>query len=143
MTGVIEGNAGPAAKGKWDIAKVPGNGGNWGGSYLAVPKQSKHQAEAIELAKFLTSAKGQIGAFKAKGTLPSSPQALDDPAIAGSTNDVLHRGPGRQDLRRRRDEPEAGLPRPEEPGRPHRGGERRCAPSSRASAADAGLDRTR
>ncbi|PZF97988.1 ABC transporter substrate-binding protein [Micromonospora deserti] len=86
MTGVIEGNAGAAAKGKWDIAQVPGNGGNWGGSYLAVPKQSKHQAEAIELAKFLTSAKGQIGAFKAKGPLPSSPQALDDPAITGSTN---------------------------------------------------------
>ncbi|MFI5488034.1 extracellular solute-binding protein [Micromonospora echinaurantiaca] len=86
MTGVIEGNAGAAASGKWDIAQVPGNGGNWGGSYLAVPKQSKHQAEAIELAKFLTSAKGQIGAFKAKGPLPSSPQALADPAITGATN---------------------------------------------------------
>ncbi|MGN9776085.1 extracellular solute-binding protein [Micromonospora sp. H33] len=86
MTGVIEGNAGPAAKGKWDIARVPGNGGNWGGSYLAVPKQSKHQDEAVKLAKFLTSAKGQIGAFKAKGPLPSSPQALEDPAVAGATN---------------------------------------------------------
>ncbi|NES15649.1 MULTISPECIES: ABC transporter substrate-binding protein [Micromonospora] len=86
MTGVIEGNAGPGAKGKWDIAQVPGNGGNWGGSFLAVPKQGKHQAEAIELAKFLTSAKGQIGAFKAKGPLPSSPQALDDPAIVDSKN---------------------------------------------------------
>ncbi|MEU7980211.1 extracellular solute-binding protein [Micromonospora sp. NPDC049081] len=86
MTGVIEGNAGPDAKGKWDIAQVPGSGGNWGGSYLAVPKQSRHQAEAIELAKFLTSAKGQIGAFQEKGPLPSSPQALDDPAVVGSTN---------------------------------------------------------
>ncbi|MEU8377089.1 extracellular solute-binding protein [Micromonospora sp. NPDC048894] len=86
MTGVIEGNAGPDAKGKWDIAQVPGSGGNWGGSYLAVPKQSRHQAEAIELAKFLTSAKGQIGAFQEKGPLPSSPQALDDPAVVSSTN---------------------------------------------------------
>ncbi|MEV0152784.1 extracellular solute-binding protein [Micromonospora sp. NPDC050686] len=86
LTGVIEGNAGPGAKGKWDVADVPGDGGNWGGSFLAVPKQSKHRAEAIELAKFLTSAKGQIGAFKAKGPLPSSPQALEDPAIVDSTN---------------------------------------------------------
>ncbi|MGK5443681.1 ABC transporter substrate-binding protein [Micromonospora sp. URMC 105] len=93
MTGVIEGNAGPAAKGKWDIAQVPGNGGNWGGSFLAVPKQSKHQAEAIELTKFLTSAKGQIGAFKAKGPLPSSPQALDDPAITDSTNPYFSGAP--------------------------------------------------
>ncbi|RKN39129.1 ABC transporter substrate-binding protein [Micromonospora endolithica] len=86
MTGVIEGNAGPAGKGQWDIADVPGDGGNWGGSFLAVPKQSKHQAEAIKLAKFLTSTEGQIGAFKAKGPLPSSPQALEDPAIADATN---------------------------------------------------------
>ncbi|MEH1102390.1 ABC transporter substrate-binding protein [Micromonospora sp. CPCC 205561] len=86
MTGVIEGNAGAEAKGKWDIARVPGNGGNWGGSWLAVPAQSKHRAEAIELAKFLTSAKGQIGAFKAKGPLPSSPQALADPAIVDAKN---------------------------------------------------------
>ncbi|WP_431942647.1 extracellular solute-binding protein [Micromonospora marina] len=93
MTGVIEGNAGAAAKGKWDIAQVPGNGGNWGGSFLAVPKQSKHQAEAIELAKFLTSAKGQIGAFKAKGPLPSSPQALDDPAIIDSKNAYFSEAP--------------------------------------------------
>ncbi|WP_018789230.1 ABC transporter substrate-binding protein [Micromonospora sp. CNB394] len=93
MTGVIEGNAGAGAKGKWDIAQIPGNGGNWGGSFLAVPKQSKHQAEAIELAKFLTSAKGQIGAFKAKGPLPSSPQALDDPAIMDSKNAYFSEAP--------------------------------------------------
>jgi cellobiose transport system substrate-binding protein len=86
MTGVIEGNAGPGATGKWDIAQIPGSGGNWGGSFLAVPKQSKHRAEAVELVKFLTSAKGQLGAFKAKGPLPSSPQALEDPAIVDSTN---------------------------------------------------------
>ncbi|MDG4768190.1 extracellular solute-binding protein [Solwaraspora sp. WMMD406] len=86
MTGVIEGNAGPEAAGKWDIAKVPGDGGNWGGSHLAVPAQSEHQEEAVKLVKFLTSPEGHIGAFEAKGPLPSSPQALDDPAIleAGS-----------------------------------------------------------
>ncbi|NES31546.1 extracellular solute-binding protein [Micromonospora terminaliae] len=93
MTGVIEGNAGAGAKGNWDIAQVPGNGGNWGGSFLAVPKQGRHQAEAIELAKFLTSAKGQIGAFKAKGPLPSSPQALADPAIVESTNAYFSAAP--------------------------------------------------
>lgn len=86
MTGVIEGNTGTAGAGKWDIARVPGDGGNWGGSYLAVPKQSRHQAEAVKLAMFLTSAEGQIGAFKAKGPLPSSPQALGDPAVAEATN---------------------------------------------------------
>ncbi|MEV0326339.1 ABC transporter substrate-binding protein [Micromonospora echinospora] len=93
MTGVIEGNAGPAAKGKWDIARVPGEGGNWGGSHLAVPKQSKHQAEAIALVKFLTDAKGQIGAFKTKGRLPSSTQALTDPAILDAKNPYFSDAP--------------------------------------------------
>ncbi|MEV4760079.1 extracellular solute-binding protein [Micromonospora sp. NPDC049559] len=93
MTGNIKGQAGDAAAGKWDIAKAPGNGGNWGGSFLAVPKSSKHQKEAIELAKFLTSAQGQLGAFKALGNLPSNPQALTDPAVTAATNPYFNNAP--------------------------------------------------
>jgi cellobiose transport system substrate-binding protein len=93
MTGVIEGNAGASNKGKWDIAKVPGNGGNWGGSHLAVPAQSKHPKEAAELAKFLTSKEGQIAAFKAKGPLPSNVAALDDPAVKDSKNPYFNNAP--------------------------------------------------
>jgi cellobiose transport system substrate-binding protein len=93
MTGVISGNAGKDASGQWDIASVPGNGGNWGGSFLAVPTQSKHPREAYELAKFLTSPQGQIGAFKDKGPLPSSPQALDDAAIKDATNAYFNNAP--------------------------------------------------
>lgn len=93
MTGVIEGQAGPEAAGKWDIAKAPGNGGNWGGSYLGVPTSSKHQAAAAELAKFLTSAEGQIAAFEAVGNLPSSPQALEDPTVAEAVNEYFSDAP--------------------------------------------------
>ncbi|MEV0396694.1 ABC transporter substrate-binding protein [Polymorphospora rubra] len=93
MTGVIKGQAGDAAAGKWDIAKAPGNGGNWGGSFLGVPKSSKHQKEAAELAKFLSSAKGQVEAFKKVGNLPSSPQALSDPAVSAATNDYFNNAP--------------------------------------------------
>src|SRR4051794_19750408 len=59
MTGVIQGNAGDGAAGKWDIARIPGNVGNWGGSHLAVPAQSKHKTEAADLVKFLTGKEGQ------------------------------------------------------------------------------------
>ncbi|MEH1013001.1 extracellular solute-binding protein [Micromonospora sp. CPCC 206060] len=93
MTGVIKGQAGDAAAGKWDVAKAPGNGGNWGGSFLAVPKSSKHAKEAAELVKFLTSAKGQVEAFKKVGNLPSSPQALADPAVAESSNEYFSKAP--------------------------------------------------
>ena len=93
MTGVIQGNAGDAAAGKWDIAKAPGNGGNWGGSFLAVPKQSKNQAEAVKLAKFLTSPEAQVEAFNAVGNLPSSSKALEDPAVLAKKNDYFSGAP--------------------------------------------------
>ena len=37
MMGYIQGQA-PGRRGKWDIASVPGGGGNWGGSFLADPE---------------------------------------------------------------------------------------------------------
>ena len=55
MTGYIKDQAGAENSGKWDITTIPGGGGNWGGSWLGVPTQSKHQKEAVELAKFLTT----------------------------------------------------------------------------------------
>lgn len=72
-----------AFAGKWDVAGIPGGGGNWGGSFLAVPKQSKHQTEAYELAKFLTSPEAETKIFKETGNLPSLPELYDDPDVAG------------------------------------------------------------
>ncbi|MDT7786020.1 MAG: cellobiose transport system substrate-binding protein, partial [Pseudonocardiales bacterium] len=93
MLGTIEKQSGPENKGKWDVTRVPGNGAVRGGSFLAVPTQSTHQKEAAELAKFLTSAKGQTAAFKAKNNFPSSPQAIDDPAVQGFTNAYFNDAP--------------------------------------------------
>ncbi len=115
MLGIIKDQAGPENAGKWDVARVPGEGAVRGGSFLAVPAQSKHQKEAAELAKYLTSPQGQTAAFKAKNNFPSSPQAIDDPAVSSAVNDVLQQRAGRQDLRHLREEPQAGLPRPGQP----------------------------
>jgi cellobiose transport system substrate-binding protein len=93
MLGTIEKQSGPENAGKWDVAKVPGNGAVRGGSFLAVPTQSTHQKEAAELVKFLTSAKGQTAAFKSKNNFPSSPQAIDDPAVQGFTNAYFNNAP--------------------------------------------------
>ena len=93
MLGYIQGQAGEANKGKWDVTSAPGEGGNWGGSWLAVPKQSKHPKEAAELVRFLTSPKGQIAAFKKVNNLPSSPVALDDPATKAFKNAYFNNAP--------------------------------------------------
>jgi cellobiose transport system substrate-binding protein len=92
MMGYIQGQA-PATKGKWDIARVPGNGGNWGGSFLAVPKQSKNQALAAELVKFLTSPASEAYIFKQTGNLPSQPALLKSKAVAGFKNPFFNNAP--------------------------------------------------
>ncbi|MEV6237691.1 ABC transporter substrate-binding protein [Lentzea sp. NPDC051838] len=87
MLGVIEKQAGPENKGKWAVADAfPNGGGNWGGSYLTVPKQGKNAKKAAEVAAWLTAPEQQIKAFKAKGTFPSQVAALTDPALLDSTN---------------------------------------------------------
>jgi len=70
------------AAGKWDVAAVPGGGGNWGGSYLTVPKQGKHIEEAKKLAAWLTAPEQQAKVFTTQGNLPSTPSLYDKPEIA-------------------------------------------------------------
>jgi len=93
MLGVIKENAGDSYDDKWDVTAVPGGGGNWGGSFLAVPKQSEHPKEAAELAKFLTSAESQVAAFKAVNALPTSLKALADPEVKDAKNDYFNDAP--------------------------------------------------
>jgi len=92
MMGYIQGQA-PATKGKWDIAATPGTGGNWGGSYLAVPKQSKNAALAADLAKFLTSPASEKYVFKQTGNLPSQPALLKSKDVANFKNPFFNNAP--------------------------------------------------
>ena len=87
MLGVIKEQAGPENADKWAVtAAFPGGGGNWGGSYLTVPTQSKHPREAAELAAWLTAPEQQIKAFEAKGNFPSQVKALASPELLNSTD---------------------------------------------------------
>jgi cellobiose transport system substrate-binding protein len=92
-TGTIMTNAGDAAKGKWDIATIPGGSGNWGGSFLSIPQQSRHKPQAFELAKFLTGREGLLMQFAADGRMPGNVRALDDPVFKNSTNAYFNDAP--------------------------------------------------
>ena len=92
MMGYIQGQA-PKSKGKWDIAAVPGGGGNWGGSFLTVPKQGSHPKEAYDLAKFLTSPASEAYVFKQTGNLPSQPKLLKSKAVLGFKNPFFNNAP--------------------------------------------------
>jgi cellobiose transport system substrate-binding protein len=92
MMGYIQDQA-PNTSGKWDIASIPGGGGNWGGSFLAIPKQSRHQQEAYDLAAWLTSPEQELAIFKSTGNLPSQPKVLDDPAVQALTKPFFSGAP--------------------------------------------------
>ena len=90
---LIKAGAGDEASGKWDVAAAPGGGGNWGGSFLAVPKQTEHPKEAYELAKWLTAPEQQKRIFKETGNLPSEPAAYKDPEVTATTNEYFNAAP--------------------------------------------------
>jgi cellobiose transport system substrate-binding protein len=81
------------ASGKWDIAKIPGGGGNWGGSFLTLPKQGKHAAEAFALAKWLTSPEQQAKVFRKAGNFPSTVTLYQDPVITDFVNPFFSNAP--------------------------------------------------
>ncbi|MFE9096308.1 extracellular solute-binding protein [Streptomyces sp. NPDC007264] len=72
MIGYIEQKSGESGKGKWDVAAAP-TAANWGGSFLGVPTASKHQKEAVALAKWLTAPEQQAKVFAKQASFPSTP----------------------------------------------------------------------
>lgn len=93
MIGYIQGQAGDKGAGKWDVTTAPGGTGNWGGSYLAVPKASKHIEQAVDLAKWLTAPEQQVKLFLKQGSFPSSTKAIADPQVASATNKYFNDAP--------------------------------------------------
>jgi len=78
MAAQISVNSGDNYKGKWDIARAPGeSAANWGGSFLAVPKSGDHVKEAQELVKWLTAPEQQAKVFKTIGVFPSNTGAYE------------------------------------------------------------------
>ncbi|WP_329435082.1 MULTISPECIES: ABC transporter substrate-binding protein [unclassified Streptomyces] len=77
MLGYIQEKSGDSGKGKWDVAAAP-TAANWGGSFIGVPTASKHQKEAIALAKWLTAPAQQAKVFAKQASFPSTPSAYAD-----------------------------------------------------------------
>jgi cellobiose transport system substrate-binding protein len=92
MQGYIKENA-PGTAGKWNITTVPGAAGNWGGSWLTIPAQSKYPKQAYELLTFLTAPAQQVRVFKEVGNFPSAIPAMRDPSVEGFKNPFFNDAP--------------------------------------------------
>ncbi|GAA0647008.1 extracellular solute-binding protein [Streptomyces thermocarboxydovorans] len=92
MLGYIKGKSKPDAAGKWDVALAP-KSGNWGGSFLTVPKSGKNVEEAKKLAAWLTAPEQQAKLFSVQGSFPSSPPTYTMSEVTGAKNDMTGDAP--------------------------------------------------
>jgi cellobiose transport system substrate-binding protein len=83
----------PKTSGKWDIAAVPGNSGNFGGSQLTIPAKSKHPKEAFKFITWLMSPETQLEVFKLHGNFPSTPELYTTPSIQDFTSPFFNNAP--------------------------------------------------
>ena len=94
MMGYIQGQAGDAYAGKWDIAPVlPGGATNWGGSWLGVPTKAKNQAAAIALVEWLSAQDQQVTMWTDGGHFPSNSDAAAAPAVKNAKSEYFSNAP--------------------------------------------------
>ncbi len=72
-----------STRGKWDIASLPGGGGNLGGSQLSVPAAAKHAVAAKAFVKWYLSPAIQLQIFKRYGLFPSAKSLYTQSALTG------------------------------------------------------------
>lgn len=81
--------AAPDTAGDWRIATVPGVGGNWGGSVIAIPARAKHPEAAWQYIETMMSPEAQTEHFTKTGTLPAAKDALTSDAVLSYTDDFF------------------------------------------------------
>ena len=70
----------PETVGQWRVVHAPEANYNWGGSFTAIPAQTKHQQEAWDFVQWsCATAEGQNMLFKASGVFPAYKPAWKDP----------------------------------------------------------------
>ncbi len=92
MMDYIKGQA-PSTKGKWDIADIPGGGGNMGGSQLTIPKGSKNQQEAWNFISWYLAPAQQLKVFQMYGLFPSTPSLYSNADLVGFKDPFFNNAP--------------------------------------------------
>jgi cellobiose transport system substrate-binding protein len=96
MMGYIQGQiSADDFAGQWDVADIPGPGGNWGGSFYTIPNQFDEPTtqEAYNLIEWLIEAEQQIAIFQEIGNLPSQESLFSDPGIQDFANPFFNDAP--------------------------------------------------
>ena len=92
MMDYIKGQA-PDTAGKWDIANIPGGGGNQGGSQLSIPKGAKHKQEAWDFISWYLAPAQQLKVFQIYGLFPSTPSLYTNSDLVGFKDPFFNNAP--------------------------------------------------
>lgn len=79
-------NDAPDTEGKWRIASIPGVGGNWGGSVIAIPARAENKEAAWQYIETMLSPEGQTEHFAETGTFPAAEAALESDEVKSYTD---------------------------------------------------------
>jgi cellobiose transport system substrate-binding protein len=80
---------------KWDIAALPGPGGNQGGSFFTLPKGSTEaeQQAGYEFIQWLMEPEQQIAMMKTTGTISAQKALLDSAEVKEFTSEFFNNAP--------------------------------------------------
>ena len=90
-------NAAPDTEGLWRVASLPGVGGNWGGSFLAIPARADNPEAAWQYIETMQSPEAQTDHFVRTGTFPAANVALESQEVIDYTDPFYGDSPDRQD----------------------------------------------
>lgn len=85
----------PKTKGMWDVAAVPGKGGNMGGSALTIPKKAAHVKEAWDFIRWFLAPEQQTKLFldPKNGAFPTTVAAYENPKVVGYKDPFFNNAP--------------------------------------------------
>lgn len=92
MVANVKENA-PDAGGKWSLTTIPEGAGNWGGSFLTIPKESEYPEEAFAFIAWLTSEEIQLKSFTNNGLFPSTPGIYENEDFLATTDEYFSGAP--------------------------------------------------
>ncbi len=83
----------PDTKGKWDIADLPGGGGNRGGTQLGINANSTKKQAAYDFLTWYLAPEQQLEVFKTYGLFPSTSVLYNDPELLNYKDEFFNNAP--------------------------------------------------
>jgi cellobiose transport system substrate-binding protein len=83
----------PLTSGKWDVADLPGGGGNQGGTQLGITSYSNNKQDAWDFLAWYLAPEQQLQVFRTYGLFPSTKSIYNDASVTGFVDPFFNNAP--------------------------------------------------